>query len=151
MLKRVFMFRDATPCSSTKFHQRFGGTYFFHLQGRGEDQRVNHHEGSNKPLSCWFLVDLRFNSEDRGDMLLRNACWFSLDYMALYPRRQESSYPPLWEPQIPYTDFLTLQTARCRVRHEEGFNIKTEALIMFSVFRRTVSSLITVKLIRVLN
>jgi hypothetical protein len=26
--------------------------------------------------------------------------WRSADYTALYPRRQNSSWPPLWEPQI---------------------------------------------------
>jgi hypothetical protein len=33
-------------------------------------------------------------------MFLRNVGWLSTDYTALYPRRQNSSQPPLWEPQI---------------------------------------------------
>jgi hypothetical protein len=33
-------------------------------------------------------------------MFLRNVGLISTDYMALYPRIQGSSQPPLWEPQI---------------------------------------------------
>jgi hypothetical protein len=33
-------------------------------------------------------------------MFLQKVGWLSTDYIALYPRRQDSSWPPLWEPQI---------------------------------------------------
>jgi hypothetical protein len=33
-----------------------------------------------------------FDPEDEDDMFLRNAGWFSADYMALYPRSQNFSY-----------------------------------------------------------
>jgi hypothetical protein len=33
-------------------------------------------------------------------MFLRNVVLIPPDYMALYPRKQSSSYPSLWEPQI---------------------------------------------------
>jgi hypothetical protein len=33
-----------------------------------------------------FLFGL-FDAEDEGDMYVRNVCWLSTDYMALYPRR----------------------------------------------------------------
>jgi hypothetical protein len=35
-----------------------------------------------------------------GDMFLLNVSWLSTDYTALYPRRQCSSQPPVWAPQI---------------------------------------------------
>jgi hypothetical protein len=47
-----------------------------------------------------FLLGLFFDPEDGCDMLLRNFGWLSAHYTAVYPRRQNSSYPPLWEPQI---------------------------------------------------
>jgi hypothetical protein len=48
--------------------------------------------------SCWFLSSL-FNSENGSDMLLRNIDWLSLGCMT-YPRRYNSLYLQLWEPQI---------------------------------------------------
>jgi hypothetical protein len=35
-----------------------------------------------------ILFDLLFYADDGGSMFLRNICWLSPDYMALYPRRQ---------------------------------------------------------------
>jgi hypothetical protein len=46
-------------------------------------------------LLGWLL-----DPDDGGDIFLRNVTWLSLDYTALYPRRQNSSQPLLWEPQI---------------------------------------------------
>jgi hypothetical protein len=37
-----------------------------------------------------FFLDLFFDPEDGGDMLLRNVGWLSTDYTALYPRRYVS-------------------------------------------------------------
>jgi hypothetical protein len=47
-----------------------------------------------------FLLGLCFDPEDGGDIFLQNIGWLSMDYMALCPRRQNSSKPLLWEPQI---------------------------------------------------
>jgi hypothetical protein len=47
-----------------------------------------------------LLLGLVFNPEDRGDTFLRNVGWFSTDNAAMYPRGQNSSQPPLWEPEI---------------------------------------------------
>jgi hypothetical protein len=38
-----------------------------------------------------FLLGLFFNLEDGGDMFLQNVSSLSMDYMSLYPRRQNSS------------------------------------------------------------
>jgi hypothetical protein len=46
-----------------------------------------------------FLLGLFFVREDGGDMFLRNVGWLSTDYMPLYPMRQNTSQPPLWELQ----------------------------------------------------
>jgi hypothetical protein len=51
-------------------------------------------------LDADFLFGLLFYSEDGGNMFLQKINWLSPDYIALYPRRQNSSQPPLWEPQI---------------------------------------------------
>jgi hypothetical protein len=46
------------------------------------------------------MFGLLFDPEDGCNMFLRKICWLSTDYKALYPRRQNSSKPPLWDPQI---------------------------------------------------
>jgi hypothetical protein len=38
-----------------------------------------------------FVLGLFFDPEDEGDMFLRNVGWLLTAYMALYPRRQNSS------------------------------------------------------------
>jgi hypothetical protein len=48
------------------------------------------------------LLGLLFSSEDGGLMLLWNMGWLSQNYTVLHARRQNSSGPPLWEPQIQY-------------------------------------------------
>jgi hypothetical protein len=80
-----------TPCSPLKVKWRFGGTCRPHLQG---------------PRSCSvyyvlhadFLLDVFFSLEDWGDVLFRNIGWLSTDYTVLYLRRQNPSWPSLWEP-----------------------------------------------------
>jgi hypothetical protein len=47
-----------------------------------------------------FLLDFFLNSEERGDIFLRNISWLSSDYTELYLRWQNSTLPPLWEPEI---------------------------------------------------
>jgi hypothetical protein len=55
-------------------------------------------------LHAGFLLCLFFDTENGGDMFLRNVCWLSTDYTALYPRRQNSSL--LWEPQTPHFNII---------------------------------------------
>jgi hypothetical protein len=38
-----------------------------------------------------ILISLFFDPEDEGDMLLQNIGWISGDYIALRPRRRNSS------------------------------------------------------------
>jgi hypothetical protein len=47
-----------------------------------------------------FLLGLFFDSEDGSYMFLRNVGRLPTVYMALYPMRQNTSQPPLWELQI---------------------------------------------------
>jgi hypothetical protein len=47
-----------------------------------------------------FLPGLFVHPQVGGHKFLRNVDSLSTDYMALYPRRQNSSEPPLREPQI---------------------------------------------------
>jgi hypothetical protein len=42
-------------------------------------------------LHASLLPGLLFNPEDGGDIFLSNLCRLSMDYMALYPRTQNSS------------------------------------------------------------
>jgi hypothetical protein len=50
-------------------------------------------------LHAGFLRVLFFDPEDVGEIFLQNVGWLSTDYTALYPRRQKSSWTPLWEPK----------------------------------------------------
>jgi hypothetical protein len=85
------IFWDITPCSQLKVNRRFGRTYTLHLLGG----RINRARNQRESLlrTCFhalFLLRLFFDPEG-GDMFLRNVCWPSTDYTALYPRRQYSS------------------------------------------------------------
>jgi hypothetical protein len=42
------------------------------------------------------LLGLIFDPEDGGNMLHQNVDWVSVDYVALYPRRQNSSTHEMW-------------------------------------------------------
>jgi hypothetical protein len=52
--------------------------------------------------SCWFLVWLTLQPwKDGGVTFLQNVDWLSPHYTAfVYPRRQNSSQPPMWDHQI---------------------------------------------------
>jgi hypothetical protein len=39
----------------------------------------------------FFLLGLFFDPDDGGEIFLRNVSRFSTDYMALYPRKQNTS------------------------------------------------------------
>jgi hypothetical protein len=57
-------------------------------------QPRNQNESKQQADPCFhagFLLDLFFDLEDGGDMLLRNVCRLSTDYMVLYPRRQNTT------------------------------------------------------------
>jgi hypothetical protein len=47
-----------------------------------------------------FLLGIFFDSEDGEDIFLWNVGFLPTDYIALYPRTQNSSKPSLWEPKI---------------------------------------------------
>jgi hypothetical protein len=89
------VFWDITPCSLLKVSRRFGRTYGFHLQNWRVSQARNRHEADSKQMlinSCCllyavFLLGLLFNTEDGGDMFLRNVGWLSMDYTAFYARK----------------------------------------------------------------
>jgi hypothetical protein len=79
------IFWDITPFSPLSVNRRFGGTYRLHLQ----DRKNKFTKKACSRVSCWtYFLD----PEDGGDMFLRNVCWHSMDYMALYPRRWYSLY-----------------------------------------------------------
>jgi hypothetical protein len=71
MQQQSSIFWDITLCSSLKVNQRFGGTCRLHVQDRISQARNRHEAGSKQ--SSGFLLDLFFDLEDDGEMLLRNA------------------------------------------------------------------------------
>jgi hypothetical protein len=73
VVKKSPILWDITPYSPLKAIRDFRGTCL-------------------KPIVCYllhagFLLDLFFNSEDGGDMFLRNIGWHSVEHTALYLRR----------------------------------------------------------------
>jgi hypothetical protein len=72
----ICIFWYITSCGRLKVNRRFGGTCHLHLQG----WRISLARNQS---------GLLFNPEE-GNMFLGNVGWFSTDYTALYPRRQNS-------------------------------------------------------------
>jgi hypothetical protein len=96
------IFWDIAPCSPLKVNRLFGVTCL-HLHGWRISQVRNQREACSRILGqtvlpasyllhTGFLLCLFFDTKDGGDMFLRNVGWLSVDYTALYPRRQNSSY-----------------------------------------------------------
>jgi hypothetical protein len=63
-------FWDITLCSSLKVDRRFGETCDLHLQYRRISHARNQHQVRRN--SCWLLLGLFFDPENRGDMFLQN-------------------------------------------------------------------------------
>jgi hypothetical protein len=70
------IFWDITRCNLLKINTRFGGNIFAFI-----------FRACYLPLSA-FLLGLFFNSEDGGEMFIRNVHWFWKDYTSLYRARQ---------------------------------------------------------------
>jgi hypothetical protein len=80
VVMKSIIFWDMTPCNPLSVNRRFGRT-------------SPPSSGSCLPpacllVSCWTYF---FDSEDGGDMFLRNIDWHSTDYTVSYPRRWYSS------------------------------------------------------------
>jgi hypothetical protein len=71
------IFWDITPCSPLNVNRSFGGTYRLHLQ----DRRIS--RARNQLVSRW--------QAELCDMFPWNVGLHSMDYTALYPRREYSS------------------------------------------------------------
>jgi hypothetical protein len=90
-------FCGITSCSPLKVSRRFGETCRFSLQGWGVSQaRI-------ACLMVGLLLCLLANLGAGGDIYLRNVSRLSSDYIALYPRRWDSSH---------FLQFY-MQTIRC--------------------------------------
>jgi hypothetical protein len=85
-------------CSPLKVNRRFGRACRIDF--------CQHHAG--------LLLGLLFILEDGGHRLLRNFGWPLTDDMASRSRRQNSSCPPLREPQIPSVSYCHLLPRWCK-------------------------------------
>jgi hypothetical protein len=86
-----------------------------------EDRTLNYHSRRESKIllsllaTCFytgFLLGLFFDSENGGDMFLRNIGWLSAGYMALYPRRWYSSYNYLIQICMKYFDGYVLRSKK---------------------------------------
>jgi hypothetical protein len=66
-------------------------------------------------LHTGLLIVLLFDPEDGGDVLLQKVSWRSLEYTALCPRAQNSSQPPLWEPEIERAKLLLMKICKALI------------------------------------
>jgi hypothetical protein len=83
ILKKSSVIWDITPWSPLKVNRRFGRTCSLYLQGRISSSCYLLHAG--------FLFGLIFDTEDGGDIFLRNVGCLSTNYTALYLRWETSS------------------------------------------------------------
>jgi hypothetical protein len=64
---------------------------WFSLRRKESQARNQREAGNNQSLfHLSLLLGLFFDPEDGGEMFFGNFGWLSTDYMALYPRRQNS-------------------------------------------------------------
>jgi hypothetical protein len=84
MVRKSSIFWDITPCSPLKANRCFGGTHRLHHQ-RWSISWARNKQDLATCFQAGFLLSLFFRPEYEGDMLLRNVCWLSVDYTALYP------------------------------------------------------------------
>jgi hypothetical protein len=82
------IFWNTMLCSPLNVNWRFRGTYCLHLQGR------------SLPPAFTLVSFSAYSTLKMEAMFPWNVSWLSVDYTALYPRRQCSSYLLLWESQI---------------------------------------------------
>jgi hypothetical protein len=74
------MFCDITPCIPLRVNRRFGAKYHLNLQGQRISQAGNKSALQSLLATCFypgFLLGLRFDPEDGGDIFLRNVAWHS--------------------------------------------------------------------------
>jgi hypothetical protein len=81
-------FWATTPCSPLKINGSLGGIWRLHLHGGISKTRNQREAGTTYAR---VLLGICIDHEDGGDMFLRTVGWFSEDYMASYPRPQDSS------------------------------------------------------------
>jgi hypothetical protein len=83
------IFWDMTPCSPLKIDvSEEHIAYIF----RAEEQTEQETSSACYLCQVGFLLGLLFDPDDDGEIFLRNVGRLTTDYMALYPRRQKSSY-----------------------------------------------------------
>jgi hypothetical protein len=85
------IFWDITPCSPLKVNGRFRGTCRLHFQGRRVSQARKQREAELSLLTAVFMLVSCVAYSSTLKMCLRNVGCLSTDYMAIYPRRQNSS------------------------------------------------------------
>jgi hypothetical protein len=93
------VFWDIIPCSLMKVNGHFRGTHYLHNQWASQEHSIKQAELCSTCclFQACFLLGLCYDPEGGGGIFFRNFSWHSPDYTALYPKRQKSSYPPLYE------------------------------------------------------
>jgi hypothetical protein len=94
-------FWDVMPCSLLKVKRYFGGTCLSYLK-------------PSYLLHACFLLDLFIDSEDGGDMFIRNFNFLSTEYTELYSRRQNSSTSKLAQGSVQWQTYVNM-AKKCRV------------------------------------
>jgi hypothetical protein len=117
------VFWNMMPCS------RLSGWHTTSSSGPKSNKAGNQDETGFKEPCCQFhaglLLDLLFDPEDCGNVLLRNVNRLSPGYMALYPRRQNSSEVTAMRTwglhQMSLRSFLIISSHLCLAFHNAVF------------------------------
>lgn len=78
VVMKIYVFWDVTPCSLLKVNRCFQTTCHLHLQSWN--------------AACFMIFCLAYSSTLKMNVtFLQNVGWLLVEYIALYPRRQNSS------------------------------------------------------------
>jgi hypothetical protein len=70
MAMKKSVFWNVTPCSQLKVNSRFRGMYRLRIQGGRISQTKNQHEKVSMQSQAGFLLGLKFDPEDGGDIFI---------------------------------------------------------------------------------
>jgi hypothetical protein len=122
---------DITRCSPLKITPRFGGTYYFCLQGRSVNQTRNQYKSSACLLHAGFLAWVILRRDGRGDIFLRNVVWLQRSTQRYIPE-DTTLYNDRCEYPKSYSHRSTQELVGLSVGHFESgqpLNIAVHVLI----------------------
>jgi hypothetical protein len=88
---KTCIFSDITQSSPLKANPMFWWKILPPSSGLKNKPRQQRESPTNHWFPAGFWLYSSLDSEDGGNVFLRNGCWFLTDYTALYPRKYNTS------------------------------------------------------------